>query len=442
MPMLHTALRFDLDEASLQQHELVGIKLDKAKCFDRIIPSHTSALFLAFGLPKGLVNIFSKMYRGLRRHMSYKGWICPHPTTASNGVAQGCSLSLIAVNVQTKVWVHLLQHLPHVTMRAYIDDAYLWCRLIHVAELYQAIRLTKLWDELSGQKLNDSKSVVWGTTTNARKTVQQTFPGMKQSHTFDALGVKIYTTNKDDCEFSETKLQKFTHTVECIGALPVPMKVKAFLIGSKAIPAVTYGAHISRIPKQAIRKMQNAIVKALWNGRPMARSKWLVQLFHGQPHRTDPQLAQAYVCIMDLVRFCHHDPSAVTRLQTMWHAKETHKHTLINKLASACQVLGLTLTSQIALRFRDSDSLSLRSATPHDVSQVLKHIARQCAYELAGNTQRKDFVKPGGLLDFHASTSFLRKPTFSTPCLPSATSHCESVIVGCTLTRDRLHAAG
>lgn len=183
MPMLHTALRLDLDEASLQQDELVGIKLDKAKCFDRIIPSHTSALFLAFGLPKHFVNIFSKIYRGLHRHMSYKGWICPHCTNASNGVAQGCSLSLIAVNVQTKVWVHLLQHLPHVTMRAYIDDAYLWCRLIHIAELDHAIQLTKHWDTLSGQKLNDGKSVAWGTTTNARKVIQQTFPDMKQSHT-------------------------------------------------------------------------------------------------------------------------------------------------------------------------------------------------------------------------------------------------------------------
>ena len=103
------------------------------------------------------------------------------------------------------------------------------------------------------------------------------------------------------------------------------MKVKSFLIGSKAIPAITYGAHISRIPKQAIRKMRNVIVKALWNGRPMARSKWLVQLFHGQPHRTDPLLAQAFCCILDVVRFCHQNPQAIDRLQAMWYARDTHR---------------------------------------------------------------------------------------------------------------------
>lgn len=118
MPMLHTALRLDIDEAAVQQQELVGIKPDKAKCFDRIIPSHTCALFLAFGLPKGFVNLFSKIYKGLHRHMCYKGWMSPTATTASNGVAQGRSLSLIAVNVQTKVWAHLLQHLPDISMRA------------------------------------------------------------------------------------------------------------------------------------------------------------------------------------------------------------------------------------------------------------------------------------------------------------------------------------
>lgn len=73
--------------------------------------------------------------------------------------------------------------------------------------------------------------------------------------------------------------QKFCHTVECIGALPLPMRVKCFLTGAKALPAITYGAHISRIPKQSLQKMHTAVAKALWQGRPMARSKWLVNCF-------------------------------------------------------------------------------------------------------------------------------------------------------------------
>lgn len=208
MQLLHTALRLDIDDAKLRKQGLIGIKLDKAKCFDRLIPSHTSALFLAFGIPKGVVNIFSKLYKGLSRHMCYKGWMNPIPTTAPNGVAQGCSLSLIAVNVHTKVWCHLLEHLPDIALRAYIDDAYLWCRVQSVADLTQAIQVTRLWDELNGQKLNDSKSVIWGTTAKARKLISQAFPGMKLSHTVDTLGVRVYTTEKDDFGFTDTSVDK------------------------------------------------------------------------------------------------------------------------------------------------------------------------------------------------------------------------------------------
>lgn len=148
MPLSHTALRLDIDNAKHHNHGLVGIKLDEAKCFDRLLPSHTCALFLAFGLPKGLVNIFSKLYQGLHRHMCYKGWMNPVPTTTSSGVAQGCSLSLIAVNVHTKDWFHLLEHLPDITLRAYIDDAYLWCRVQSVAKLDKAVQVTRLGTSL------------------------------------------------------------------------------------------------------------------------------------------------------------------------------------------------------------------------------------------------------------------------------------------------------
>ena len=164
MPSLHTALRLEIDHARESQHHLVGIKLDKAKCFDRLIPAFTAALFLAFGLPAFIVSVFHRMYTGLKTHIAYKGWVSPVPTTAANGVVQGCSLSLIAINVHTKVWVHTLELLPEISMRAFVDDAYLWCRVQNLATLSQAIHVTRLWDELNGQQLNDSKSSVWGTS--------------------------------------------------------------------------------------------------------------------------------------------------------------------------------------------------------------------------------------------------------------------------------------
>lgn len=442
MPMLHTALRLEIDEAKSQDQGLVGIKLDKAKCFDRIIPSHASALFLAFGLPKGLVNLFTKLYRGLHRHMCYKGWVSPKPTTAANGVAQGCSLSLIAINVHTKVWFHLLEHFPTITVRAYVDDAYLWCRIQALADLDHAVQLTKLWDSLNGQQLNDAKSSVWGTTTAARKAVQEQFPGMSLTLILDTLGTRIYTSDRQDFGFPDSTLRKACLAADCIGALPLPMKIRSFLVGAKVVPMITYAAHISRIPKLSMQKIQSAICKAIWRGRPMARSKRLVHLFHGQPHRTEPTLAHAFNTIVDIARYCFDCPEAIPKLRLLWHTRHQLKFSLCLTLDNACKVFNLRLNQHMQVFFGDSGPLQLGITPPGDVAASLKQIARQATYELAGSSARKDFVKPGGLLDFHASTLFLRKPTFHTPVFPTSCVHAESAIVGCTLTRDRLYAAG
>ena len=129
MSSISTGLRLELDVAQAKGHDLVGIKLDQSTCFDRIIPSVAGALFLAFGPPKGVVSVFLRMYAGFKKHISYRGWVAQQYSTAANGVAQGCSLSLIAINVYMAVWARFVSLIPHVSCRAFIDDAYLWLTL-------------------------------------------------------------------------------------------------------------------------------------------------------------------------------------------------------------------------------------------------------------------------------------------------------------------------
>ena len=67
MAAVSDGIRLDIDSAKVDGAHLVGIKLDQSKCFDRIVPSITAALMLALGLPKGLVNMFTMMYNGLKK---------------------------------------------------------------------------------------------------------------------------------------------------------------------------------------------------------------------------------------------------------------------------------------------------------------------------------------------------------------------------------------
>lgn len=281
---------------------LTGIKLDKAKAFDRVVPQFAAVLFLAFGIPKGVATVFVKMYEGLHRHLSYRSWSSPN-ATASNGVCQGCSMSLLAINVCNKVWRHLLDHLPEIFVRAYIDDSYLWCKLQHSAVLAKAVELTRIWDLLSGQKLNEGKSSIWGTDTRAKKTLQYNFPGFPVVLELDVLGTKVYTSDRSCFGFFDARLRKILHDTENIAALPAPKKIRSFLIGAKIIPQFSFGAHITKIPKKAIKAIQNAIAKALWVGHPMWRSKQLLQCVLSQPHRAHPIFAGAYLTILETARF-------------------------------------------------------------------------------------------------------------------------------------------
>lgn len=129
-----------MDVSQAPNSPMIGVKLDKSKAFDRVIPNVVGALLLAFGAPKHFVNFFLKIYQGLHRHLAYRGWIKSVATTAANGVAQGCSLSLLAANSYNKVWFHLLEHLPEIAARAFVDDSYLWCQLIHVSLLEKQSR--------------------------------------------------------------------------------------------------------------------------------------------------------------------------------------------------------------------------------------------------------------------------------------------------------------
>ena len=69
MSTVSNMMKLHVDIAHATDDPIVGVKLDKAKCFDRIVPEYIAALFLAFGLPKNFVSFFTRMYRGLTRHV-------------------------------------------------------------------------------------------------------------------------------------------------------------------------------------------------------------------------------------------------------------------------------------------------------------------------------------------------------------------------------------
>lgn len=163
---------------------------------------------------------------------------------------------------------------------------------------------------------------------------------------------------------------------------------------------------------------------------------------HGEPHRTDPFFAAAYNTIIDLFRFCFNNHAATQYMCSLWPQRKHLKFSLVQAYDEARTALGIKVNSDLPISFADSGFLPLGRCAPQDVAATLRQFIYQAVYEKAFCSQRKDFLKPQGLIDMYASTAFLRKPTFETSGFPTSKVRAESTIVGRTLTRDRLFAAG
>ena len=366
MPEVSTDIRLEIDEALASTDPLVGIKLDQSKCFDRIVPDFAAALFLALGLPRGVVNVFVKMYASLKRHLSYRGWVSSTATTAANGVAQGCSLSPLAINAYMAVWSRFIALIPRVTCRVFIDDAYLWVRLSRVHCLEKALQVTEQWNLLICQKLNSDKSSLWATSSKARKTAERLFPTMPVVLEFDALGAKIYTAQRSAFQFPDHKAVKIYNDAKNIAALPIPLDIKRQLISSKVIPQCTFAADISSIPKLTCAKIENEIANTIWGRRPHWRARVLVFTFLRNPCFVHPRVARAYVTVGNLWRVIHRNPSLLGRLQALFHACIDRKHSLIAHFRDALAVFRCTLLPDLSIGMGHSQ-FSILDVPPKDL---------------------------------------------------------------------------
>lgn len=143
----------------------------------------------------------------MTRFLSFKQWTRAQPISTANGVAQGCSLSLLCINIHMAVWAWIISNIDGVNFRAFIDDTYLWTRLATVDKLVAAVQATELWDQLCGQFLNTSKCEIFATTRALRQALKKEFPQMKLVEVVNILGAFIQTTKKHVGSFPGTKVQ-------------------------------------------------------------------------------------------------------------------------------------------------------------------------------------------------------------------------------------------
>lgn len=171
-------IQLSLDAARCDNQPIIGAKLDKSKAFDRLVPSISAMLMLTRGVPTTVVTFFLSMHQSMTRCTSFQQWTGMTPCTTANGVVQGCSMSLVAMNCHMAFWCVMMSAL-HINASSFIDGSYRWTTHNNIQLLHTAVEVTVMWDLLTGQLLNDFRSETWSSHPVGRKTLKIYFPCMK-----------------------------------------------------------------------------------------------------------------------------------------------------------------------------------------------------------------------------------------------------------------------
>ena len=90
--------------ARAQGWKLAGAGLDYVNCFDMVSVGIVLACAAALGFTDGPLRAIAGMCSSLRRSFKVLGCL-GEPFAATNGILQGCPLSVILINILTTIWM-------------------------------------------------------------------------------------------------------------------------------------------------------------------------------------------------------------------------------------------------------------------------------------------------------------------------------------------------
>ena len=127
----------------------------------------------------------------------------------------------------------MMRSFEGVSAYAFIDDSYPLPPQNAIHPLQGAVEATRLWDELTGQALNDFKCKLFATSTQLRGSLQNAFPNMKLVEVVEILGSYLQTTKKNATGYPKHKVDAALVDCKMIGRLPVSLASKEHLVSTK-----------------------------------------------------------------------------------------------------------------------------------------------------------------------------------------------------------------
>ena len=243
-----------------------GHSLDFSKAFDRVPREIVFHIAEAAGLPQGTLRALKAMYHQTTRRFRLPGDFVTAPFGGTNGVMQGCPISVVLMNMLMHIWCSVIEHETQAEPQCFADDASATGTTVRAVK--QAIKATSTFCKLTGMQLNIDKTHTWATTKSLRKQLA--------SLEIDGLTPKVVQTDRNlGAQMNFTRAAKGRpdvekRTVEAVSAseriqaTPLGLQGRATLVETAALPKVLFDTSASRLSKEEMRVWRTRSSRAIW----------------------------------------------------------------------------------------------------------------------------------------------------------------------------------
>ena len=286
-----------MEKALLHDEMVYGVAFDYAKCFDRIPQEIMFGLLEDLGLPCGIATAMKGMYRDLSRRFKLPAGL-GSPFHATNGILQGCPLSIVFLNALVSVWMTVIERdIAAAEALAYADDTYVLTATLDALQL--ATEKTKEYCDRTDQELNAKKSACYSNDPAAADvpvTIGDTrIPFVKE---LTSLGTTLFARQapeKIDGRIEEaTRLARRAASV----ASPLTQAQRTLVCQTLIIPKGTYGIAVQQPDATKMRSLGQAIERCIAGEKSKVRSEVVALALVQKGHLIDPITVMHYQRIM------------------------------------------------------------------------------------------------------------------------------------------------
>lgn len=388
--ILRTAL--GLEQAMLDGEDLCGAALDFSKAFDNIPIAIALRLLRELGLPDEILGPLTAMYANLERRFKIRGSV-GEAFRATNGIMQGCPLSVLLLNAIVSVLTRVLEaHVPDIAAASYVDDITLQVR---AAEKLQVVfDVLGPFLELTAQVLNAKKTYLFG--INGGRTVAIAHHGVALQHkaVIKVLGLEFhFADGKVTYGYSRAEIEDSLSTNHRIRCLPVPWWGRTMLCGSLVVGRLAYGCEVRTLQDSQERSVRTSTTATLWAKSGIHRNPGVIFTLLSKGHASDATQATLTARVLRWAKAMRNDPGLA---DTAWHMAlqmpgfaRNRASGPVNALLVALRRLGLQWCAPTVFRWGAED-FEVRG---DGVMPAFAHAIRDAGRQMVWAQTRRDLAR-------------------------------------------------